>query len=32
MGQWVIDAISWVIDLIPGVEMPSEDPQKSIQA
>lgn len=31
IGQWVVDAIAWVIDLIPGVEIPSEDPQKAME-
>ena len=31
IGQWVVDAIAWVIDLIPGVEIPSEDPKESME-
>ncbi|MEF8942770.1 MAG: M48 family metallopeptidase [Desulfohalobiaceae bacterium] len=31
IGHWVVDAIAWVIDLIPGVEIPSEDPQKAME-
>lgn len=31
IGQWVVDAIAWVIDLIPGVEMHAEDPRESIE-
>ena len=31
IGQWVVDAIVWVIDLIPGVEIPSGDSRESIE-
>lgn len=31
IGQWVLDAITWVIDLIPGVEIPSKGTQDSIE-